>query len=75
MYHRITELVMVEGTFLDHLVHPPYSSKVSWNRLPRTMCSLVLCMSKNGDFTISLWQPVPVFDHLTVKKNRLLAFV
>jgi len=52
--NRITECSGLEGTSVGHPVQPPCRSRVTYNRLHRTMSRQVWNISREGDSTASL---------------------
>jgi len=63
----ITEQLRLVGTSGGHLVQPFYSSRVTKNRLPRTMSRWLLNISEGRLHNVS-GQPVPVLSHPHIKK-------
>lgn len=61
-----------EGTSASHLGHLPCSSRGSWSRVPRTVSSRLLNISKGGDCTTSLSNLFQCSITLMVKKDFLI---
>ncbi|KAJ7397950.1 hypothetical protein BTVI_130415 [Pitangus sulphuratus] len=65
--HAKLKIKQLEIIYSSTLTTPP-QTKVSHNRLLRTVYSHVLNISKDGDYTS--WQLAPVFDRLDDKKEK-----
>ena len=52
--HRIRECSGLEGTFVGHLVQPPWPCRVTQSRLHRTLSRQALNISREGHSTTSL---------------------
>lgn len=75
--YRITAWVRLEGTSWDHVVQPPYASKVCWSWLGRTASSQVFNKSTHRHFTTSLdnllqWLITLTVNFFIIKDSRLI---
>lgn len=70
-FHRVIELLRLEKTPGDCLVHLSGDSTLSWviySGLPRNVISWILSIFKDGDSTVSLHSQCQCLITLTVKK-------